>query len=317
MPHPGTSIRSAAAEVLACAILLSTVFACCGQQTLEQPTIDINDYFQLPADMVNNFDLIRHVEKNQEATTFARITKNGKSWTTHSERRSVTIPTTTTDLSFFYHNLETGTITKVKDTYQTVADTVYLEHLHSVAHVECDHNSRLTITYNTDVPVSSRGLRFGLKRAHFLEYTKVAGGQSFFCPSSCAMGTTISRNVVAVISHSEDPISGLLSSITIETSMAPKELMYHTVADYFINGSFALLPKNRLFLHSKSNRLSWHGYLRKANDASKAFKLKSTEAKLRAEDCKEVDVLCTEISGGKVEVRYKKSKSLTRPFFHR
>ena len=314
MPYPGTAIRlPRSAEVLACAILLSTFFACYGQQTLEQPTIDINDYFQLPADMVNNFDLIRHVEKNQEATAFAQISKNGNSWTTHSERRSVTIPTTTTDLSFSYHNQETGTITKVQNTYRTVADTVYLEHLHSVANVECDRNSRLTITYNTDAPVSSRGLRFGLKRAHFLEYTKVAGGQSFFCPSSCAMGTTISRNVVAVISHTEDPITGLLSSITIETSSAPQELLYHTVADYFINGSFALLPKTRLRVHSNSNRLSWHGYL---NEASKAFKLKSTAAKLRAAACEEDDTLCTEISGGKVEVRYKKSKSAHAPLYH-
>jgi hypothetical protein len=129
MPNPRTLLRKQICllAVWACAILLSPAIECHGQETVEKSNIDINDYFQFPADMVNNFQLIHNVAQTQESTAFAQISKDGNSWTTHPTRRSVTIPTTSTNLSFFYHNLETGTITKVQNTYQTVADTVYLE----------------------------------------------------------------------------------------------------------------------------------------------------------------------------------------------
>jgi len=311
MPKPGTALRQQLylLAVLACFILLAPVIVCYGQETVDKSNIDINNYFQLPADMVNNFQLIHNVAHTQESTAFAQISKDGNSWTTHPTRRSVTILTTSTNLSFFYHNLETGTITKVQNTYQTVADTVYLEHLHSVLHVECDHNSTLTITYNTRFPSSSQGMRFGLKRAHFLEHTKVAGGQSFFCKSSCAMGTIISRNVDAVISYSEDPETGFLSSITIETSPLPQEMLFDTVADYFMNGTFALVPKTRLRAHFNSSRLNWHAYLRKVHDMRETFKLRSSAAKLRGVVCEEIDVMCYETGLTGAEVRYKKSKS--------
>jgi hypothetical protein len=327
MPNPRTVLRKQICllAVWACAILLSPAIECHGQETVEtKPTIDVDDYFQIPADMVNNFPLIHNVEETQESAAFAQISKeDGNSWTTHSTRRSVTIPTTSTTLSFFYHNRETGTITKVQNSYQTVADTVYLEHLPSVLHVECDHNSTLTITYNTSLPVSPRGLRFGLKRAHFLKYTKVSGGQSFFCNSSCAMGTTISRNVVAVISYSEDHVTGLLSSITVETSPIPKEMLYQTVADYFMNGTIALIPKASLRAHSNSSRLNWHAYLRKVHHMSEISRLRSTP-KLRGSDlscfennplfCKNLGTVENNFgvtTGFIAEVRYKKSKNET------
>jgi hypothetical protein len=309
MPNPRTVLRKQICLLAVCAILLSPAIECHGQETVEKSNIDINDYFQFPADMVNNFQLIHNVAHTQESTAFAQISKDGNSWTTHPTRRSVTIPTTSTNLSFFYHNMETGTITKVQNTYQTVADTVYLEHLSSVLHVECDHNSTLTITYNTSLPVTSGGLRFGLKRAHFLKYTKVAGGQAFFCKSTCAMGTIISRNSDAVISYTEDPETGLLSSITLATSPAPQEMLYDTVADFFMNGSFALVPKTRLRAHSGSSRLNWHAYLRKVHDMRETFKLQSAAAKLRAATCTTGNVMCYETGATGAELRYKKSKS--------
>ena len=132
---PQSSIRMQLNLLLACVMMLSPVVVCYGEENSEKPFIDIHDYFQLPADMVNNFPLIHNVEETQESTAFAQISKDGNSWTTHRTRRSVTIPTTRTTLSFFYHNLQTGTMTKVQNTYQTVADTVYLENLPSVLHV--------------------------------------------------------------------------------------------------------------------------------------------------------------------------------------
>ena len=105
----------------------------------------------IPADMVDHFPLLHNSENLQEATAFAHIVKdNSNSWTLHRTSRSVTIPTAKTELSFFYQNPESGTVTKVYNTYETVADTVYLEYLHSsVLHVECGLNSTLSITFNT------------------------------------------------------------------------------------------------------------------------------------------------------------------------
>ena len=293
--------------VLVCFIAISLATACHCGAIADMPSIDVNDFFQLPADMVAHFPLIHNIEHTQQSTAFAHISKEADSWTAHSARRRVTIPTTSTNLSFFYHNLETGTITKVQNTYETVADTVYLEHIPSVLHVVCDNNSSLTLTFNTSYPFSSRGLKFGLKRGHYLKFTKVSGGHSFFCNSSCIMGNVIARNVLDVISYSEDAATGLLTSITLETSSAPQEAMYQTVADYFINGTFALIPKVLLRTQANSSRLNWHAYLKKVHYMKEDFKVRSA-AKLRAATCAEGDVLCYEIGSSGIEVRYKKSE---------
>ncbi len=303
----GTRRQRNAHPVLVGFIVLSLATACYCGVIADMPSIDVNDYFQLPADMVEHFPLIHNVEHIKQSTSFAHIVKEADSWTAHSARRRVTIPTTSTNLSFFYHNLETGTITKVQNTYETVADTVYLEHIPSALHVVCDSNSSLTITFNASYPFPSRGLKFGLKRGHYLKFTKVSGGHSFFCNSSCIMGNVIARNVLDVLSYSEDTATGLLTSITLETSPAPQETMYQTVADYFINGTFALIPKALLRTQSNSSRLSWHAYLKKVHHMKEDFKVRSA-AKLRAATCVEGDVLCYEIGLSGIEVRYKKSE---------
>ena len=253
---------------------------------VDKPVIDVNDYFQIPADMLDHFPLLHNSEKLQQAAAFAHIIKDQQTntWTTQRATRSIQIPSVLTELSFLYQNPQTGTITKVLNTYSTIADIVYLEQLHSVLHVECDLNSTLTITYNSSLSKSSSGLRFGLKRVHFTEFTKLFGGQSFFCNSSCTMGSTISRNVLAVISHAEDSETGLLTSITLLTSQASEENMYNTDADFFINGSFALIPKTNLRVNHNSSRLSWQGYLRKVHVARESFRRQSA-AKLRNYDC--------------------------------
>jgi hypothetical protein len=252
---------------------------------VDKPVIDVNDYFQIPADMVDHFPLLHNSEKLQQIAAFAHIIKDQQtnSWTTQQATRSIQIPSVLTELSFLYQNPQTGTITKIHNNYSTVADIVYLEQLHSVLHVECDLNSTLTITYNASLSKSSSGLRFGLKRVHFTEFTKIYGGQSFFCNSSCAMGSKISRNVLAVISHAEDNETGLLTSITLLTSQASEENMYNTDADFFVNGSFALIPKTNLRLNHNSSRLSWQGYLRKVHVARESFRRRSA-AKLRNYD---------------------------------
>jgi hypothetical protein len=128
------------------------------------------------------------------------------------------------------------------------------------------------------------------------------------------MGTVISRNVVDVISYTEDPDTGLLSSITIETSPTPQEMLYQTVADYFMNGTIALIPKTHLRTHSNSSRLNWHAYLRKVHHMSEISRLRSA-AKLRASDlkCFDNDKFCydlgTSAPGFIAEVRLQKSKS--------
>jgi hypothetical protein len=295
--------------VLACIIMLAPVLKCQGDATVGNPVIDTNDYFQIPADMVQHFPLLHHTKDIQQSTTaFAHITKDSSSWTTQGSVSTVQIPTVHTNISFSYKNPETGTVTHVQNSYSTVADVVYLEHLDSVEHVTCDQNSILTITFDARLSASSLGLRFGLKRSHYTEYTRVAGGQSFFCQSSCAMGAEISRTVVHVISHTEDPETGFLSSITIQTSAAPQESLYNAVADIFINGTVALVHKNNLKLNHRSNRLNWHGYVRKVHDSREKLTRLRSQAKLRAATC--ADDLCTEIGGISIgyaaEIRFTK-----------
>ncbi len=304
--------------ILACIILLALASKCQADDATGKPAINVNDYFQIPADMVDHFPLLHSSENLQEANSFAHIVKdNSNSWTLHPTSRSVTIPTAKTELSFFYQNPESGTVTKVYNTYETVADTVYLEHLHSVLHVDCGPNSTLSITFNTSLSSTLSGLRFGLKLKHFTNYTKIAGGQSFLCNSSCAMGATISRHVVAVLSYREDEATGFLSSITMQTSRALQETLYNTNADIFVNGSFALIPKTLLRLNDNSTRLNWHAYLRKVHDSREAFK-RRTATSLRNTDCggDGTTLQCkfgSIQSGYSVEVRYQKS---TTPFFN-
>ena len=45
-------------------MMLSPVVVCYGEENSEKPFIDIHDYFQLPADMVNNFPLIHSGENH-------------------------------------------------------------------------------------------------------------------------------------------------------------------------------------------------------------------------------------------------------------
>jgi hypothetical protein len=292
--------------VLACIILLAPV------QKSQGADIDINDYFQIPADVIEHFPLLHRSQDMQQSTlAFAHVTKDSNSWTTHSTLRSIQIPTVSTNISFSYQNPETGTVTHIQNAYSTVADVVYLEHLHSVEHVICDRNSILTIIFDASLSPSSPGLRFGLKRSHYTEYTTVAGGQSFFCDSSCSMGPEISRKVVQIISHVEDPETGFLSSITIQTSAAPQESLYNAVADIFLNGTFALIPKTSLRLNRKSGRLNWHRYVKQVHDLREKFISLQSQAKLRAADCS--GDLCTEFgsvgAGYTGEIRFTKSTS--------
>ena len=311
---PFSPLRGLLAFLAFIVLLIAPACECYVEDASSKPAINVNDYFQLPADMVEHYPLLRSSENLQETTAFAHISKDMNTWTTHRTSRSVAIPTAHTELSFLYQNPQTGTITKVYNTYDTVADTVYFEHLHSVLAIECDHNSTLSITYNSSLSPTAPGLRFGLKRSHFTSYTKIAGGQSFFCNSSNAMGAIISRHVTGVTSYSEDETTGFLSSITIQTSRALQETLYNTNADIFVNGSFALIPKNLLRLNTNSTRLNWHEYLRKVHDSREAF-MRRTSASLRNTDCGgdgttlqcKFDSIRT---GFNVEVRYQKSTLL-------
>ncbi len=109
------------------------------------------------------------------------------------------------------------------------------------------------------------------------------------------MGTEISRNVVQVLSHIEDPDTGLLSSITIQTSAAPQESLYNAVANIFMNGTVALIHKDNLRLNGKSSRFNWHGYVKKVHDSREQFIRLQSQAKLRAATCQ--NDLCTEFGG--------------------
>jgi hypothetical protein len=300
---------------LACVIfLLSLIMHCQGEDTVGKPTINMDDYIQIPTDFFDHFPLLHYVEEKQESTSFAHITKDAGDWNTHSDLRSVDIPSVRAQLSFSYHNPQTGTITSISNTYQTVADTVYLEYLHSVSHVECgDLDSAITITYNASMSSLSQGLRFGLKRSHFTQFTKVSGGQSFFCKSSCAMGTVILRTVSAVVSHTEDSETGFLTSITIQTIPARPESLFNAVADLFMNGTFAVIPKKNLKLNGKSSRLSWHGYVKSVHVARETIRRRSAGAKLRAETCDPDPEFCYEFGtkepGYAIEFRYAKSNA--------
>jgi hypothetical protein len=274
---------------LACMMFLAQVLHCQGDESTDKPVIDTNDYFQIPADMIDHFPLLHLTQQNEQTTAFARVVKGSTSWTTLNTPSSIRIPTVNTNLSFFYQNPETGTVTKVYNVYSTVADIVYLEHLESVKHVTCDQNTILTITFNSSLSLSTRGLRFGLKRAHYTTLTKVAGGQSFYCQSSCSMGDIISRSVEEVLSHSEDPETGLLSSITIKTSAAPPEILYNTVADIFMNGTVALIPKINMRVNQNYGRLNWHRYAKKVHHVREESVRLRSAAKLRAKTCDDDD----------------------------
>jgi hypothetical protein len=310
--HVGSSFLSIFLAALTyTALLIAPSCECRVEDASGKPVINIDDFFQLPADMVEHFPLLQSSENLQKSTAFAHISKDKNTWSTHRSSRSVTIPTAHTELSFFYQNPQTGTVTKVHNSYETVADIVYLEHLHSILHVECDHNSTLSITFNASLSPTAPGLRFGLKRSHFTNYTKISGGQSFFCHSSNVIGTTISRHVIEVTSYAEDEATGFLSSITIETSPALQESLYNTNADIFVNGSFVLIPKTALRLNVNSTRLNWHVYLRKMHDSRKAVQSR-TSASLRNSDCggDGVALQCKFASiktGFNAEVRYQKS----------
>jgi hypothetical protein len=272
--------------VIACLTILSSVLNCYGDIGADKPAININDYFQIPADLIEHFPLLHKSEELQQSTAFAHIVKDPltNSWATKNFSTAIEIPTVSSKVSFSFHNSQTGTITNIQNTFQSVADTVYLEFLQSVLHVECDYNSTLTITYNTSLSPSSSGLKFGLKRGHFTEFTRVAGGEAFLCNQSCAMGSTISRRVLGVVSYAEDAETGYLSSITLKTALAPEEELFNTEADIFVNGSFALIPKANLQANRNSSRLNWHGYLKKAHDARESFRRRSA-ANLRSYDC--------------------------------
>ena len=259
-------------------MILAPVLQCQGDASVDKPAIDTKDYFQLPADMIDHFPLLHFTQQNVQAKAYAHVIKDSNSWTTLRDPATIQIPTVNTNINFLYENPETGTITKVHNVYSTVADIVYLEHLESVKHVTCDQGSTLTITFDSSLSPSTRGLKFGLKRAHYTTFTQVAGGQSFFCQSSCSMGDVISRSVVNVISHSEDLQTGYLSSITIQTSAAPLESMYNAIANIFMNGTIALIPKTSMRLNQNSGRLNWHGFAKKVHlsrEESKKAKLRS------------------------------------------
>ena len=287
-----TNVANAILMALACIVILAPVLQCQGAHSDDKPAIDTNDYFQIPADMIDHFPLLHYTEQNQQSTAFARVIKDSNSWTTRSTPTSILIPTVHTNVSFFYQNSETGTVTKVYNAYSTVADIVYLEHIESVIHVTCDQSSLLTLIFNSSLSASTQKLKFGLKRAHYTTFTKIAGGQSFYCQSSCSMGDVISRSVEEVISHSEDPETGFLSSITIKTSAAPTEMLYNAVADIFMNGTVALIPKTSMRVNHNHGRLSWHRYAKKVHySREESIRLRSA-AKLRAKECKDDNKFC-------------------------
>jgi hypothetical protein len=127
------------------------------------------------------------------------------------------------------------------------------------------------------------------------------------------MGSTISRNVLAVVSYSEDSETGYLSSITLQTSQAPEEELFNSEADVFVNGSFALIPKADLQENRNSSRLNWHRYLKKAHDAREYIR-RQAAARLRNTDCggDGSDLQCkfgVKFPGYSAEVRYVKSNS--------
>ena len=288
-----TNVLNAILMALACIVVIAPVLQCQGALSVDKPVIDTNDYFQIPADMIDHFPLVHHTEQNEQSTTFARVIKDSNSWTTQSTPTSILIPTVNTNLSFFYQNSETGTVTKVYNVYSTVADIVYLEHLESVIDVTCDQNSLLTLIFNSSVSASTqKKLKFGLKRAHYTTSTKIAGGQSFYCQASCSMGDIISRSVEEVISHTENPETGFLSSITIKTSAAPTEMLYNAVADIFMNGTVALIPKTSLRVNHNRGRLSWHRYAKRVHHSrEESIRLRSA-AKLRDKVCKDDGKFC-------------------------
>jgi len=289
-------------------LVFAPVLQCHGDHSIDKPVIDTNDYFQIPADMINHFPLLHLTEQNEQTTAFARVIKDSNSWTTRSTPTSIQIPTVSTNLSFFYQNPETGTVTKFHNVFSTVADIVYLEHLESVQHVTCDQNTILTLTFNSSLSLSTRGLKFGLKRAHYTTLTKVAGGQSFFCQSSCSMGDVISRSVEEVLSHSEDPESGFLSSITIKTSAAPLEILYSSMSDIFINGTIALIPKTNMRVNQNHGRLSWHRYAKKVHHSREEFVRLRSAAKLRAATCDDANMFCYGSVGNGYAVGFKYAK---------
>ncbi len=111
------------------------------------------------------------------------------------------------------------------------------------------------------------------------------------------MGDVISRSVEEVISHSEDPETGFLSSITIKTSAAPMEMLYNAVADIFMNGTIALIPKTSMRVNHNHGRLSWHRYAKKVHySREESIRLRSA-AKLRDKECKDEGKFCYGVVG--------------------
>jgi hypothetical protein len=149
------------------------------------------------------------------------------------------------------------------------------------------------LIFNSSVSASTqKKLKFGLKRAHYTTSTKIAGGQSFYCQASCSMGDIISRSVEEVISHTENPETGFLSSITIKTSAAPSEMLYNSVADIFMNGTVALIPKTSLRVNHNRGRLSWHRYAKRVHHSREESIRHRSAAKLREKKCEDDGKFC-------------------------
>ncbi len=70
---------------------------------IHKPIIELGDYFQIPADMIDQFPRLQNSETLQQSAAFAHIMKDQEShtWTTHRTSRSIQISSVLTKLSFF------------------------------------------------------------------------------------------------------------------------------------------------------------------------------------------------------------------------
>jgi hypothetical protein len=211
-------------------------------------TFNTDDFFSIPADLfLHQHSLARHSEQIISFKEPAHRVKTVDGWTSSSEAQEVTIDHKLVSDSFFYHNSETGAVTNVTSVFETVADTVYFDQIPSVESVSCDGDF-ITVKYNSSsLDGSSKDfLAFGTKCAHFAPNIRVTGGNAFFCNTPSASSALVFRQIISVVSCTDDPASGRCSSIKLNTAEANPLTFYNSISDYNLNGSMALIPK-RLF----------------------------------------------------------------------
>jgi hypothetical protein len=226
-----------------------------GAQTGAPVSFSTDDYFQIPADLfVHWHSLARHSEQIRVYKELAHRVKTADGWKTSSEGQLVSIDHKLVSDSFFYHSSTSGAVTNITSIFETVSDTVYFDQIPSVASVWCNADFIVVKFNSSELTRSPKNvLTFGSKCAHYAPGVRVTGGSAFFCSTPTDSAALVFRQVTTIVSCVEDLSSGRVSSVKLGTTNANPMSFYHSVSDYSINGSMALIPKRFFRPSSKTD----------------------------------------------------------------